>query len=120
MHRIIPLVVSVLLCGCGDPSANAPMLKLSVKRDNGSSVGQYRVFHTGVIAKLGDGGTDGAVRSQTVMIDKIAEDGVTVTVTVFDSDAGESSKQFLVPYDKEITVAISQQATATARLERKE
>ena len=28
MHRIIPLIVSVLLCGCGDSSANAPMLKV--------------------------------------------------------------------------------------------
>jgi len=120
MHRIIPLIVSVLLCGCSDPSANAPLLKLSVKRDNGSSVGQYRIFRTGMVAGGGDGGGDGAVATQTVMIDKIAENGVTVTVTIFDSDTGQSSKQFLVPYDKEITVDISQQATASARLERKE
>jgi hypothetical protein len=121
MNRLIPLVAAVLLPGCGGAGGeNAPMLKLRVKRDNGSSVGQYLVDHTGMISESGEGSADGAVTSrETVMIDRIAEDGVTVTVTVFDSDTGESSKQFLVPYDKETTVAISKDATATARLERK-
>jgi hypothetical protein len=120
MHRIVPLVVFALLCGCDDPSANAPLLKLRVNRDNGSSVGQYRVFHTGLIAGAADGVDGGAVASQSVTINEISEEGVTVTVTVFEADAGESSKQFFVPYDKEITVSISQDATGTARLERRD
>jgi NAD(P)H-hydrate repair Nnr-like enzyme with NAD(P)H-hydrate epimerase domain len=120
MHRIIPLIVSVLLCGCGDPSAKPPMLKLTVKRSNGTSVGRYRVSHTGLIAGSGDRGGDGAVAGQSVTIDKIADDGVTVTITISDSAAGESSKQILVPYDKEITVAISKETTVIAQLERKE
>ena len=120
MQRVIPFLVFVLLCGCRDQNANAPLLKLTVKRDNGSSVGQYRVLHTGLIAGSEDGGDDGAVARQSVTVDKIAEDGVTVTVTVLDSETGRSSKQFLVPYDEEITVAISPEATATARLKREE
>jgi hypothetical protein len=120
MHRIIPLIVSVLLCGCGDSSANAPMLKLTVTRDNGTSVGRYRVTHTGLIASSGGRGGDGAVTGQAVTIDKIADDGVTLTITISDSEAGESSKQILVRYDKEITIAISEEVTVIARLERKE
>jgi hypothetical protein len=121
MNRPIPLVAAVFLSGCGGAGGeSAPTLKLSVKRDDGSSAGQYLVDHTGIISESGEGPADGAVTSrETVVVDKIAEDGVTVTVTVFDSGTGESSKQFLVPYDKEITVAISKDATATARLERK-
>jgi hypothetical protein len=120
MNRIIVLVAAVLLSGCGDPGANAPMLKLTVKRANGESVGQYRVFRTGVITESGEGPTGGAVTtSETVTIDKIADDGVTLTINILDSDGGESTKQILVPYDKEISVAISKDATATARLERK-
>ncbi len=43
-----------------------------------------------------------------------------MTITISDSAAGESSKQILVPYDKEITVAISKETTVIAQLERKE
>jgi hypothetical protein len=122
MNRLIPLVAAVLLSGCGDPDANAPMLKLNVKRDHGESIGRYRVFRTGMIAhdESWEGGADGAVTtSETVTIDKIADDGVTLTITILDSDGGKSSKQLVVPYDKEVSVAVSKDATATARLERK-
>ena len=119
MNRLIPLVATVLLSGCDDPGANAPMLKLTVKRDNGESVGRYRVFRTGLIAGSGERSAEGAVTSQTVTIDKIADDGVTLTITIPDSDGEESSTQILVPYDKEISVAVSKDATVTARLERK-
>jgi hypothetical protein len=122
MHRLIPLIFPVLLSGCGgDGGENAPIFSLSVNRDNDGSVGRHRVEPTGVISESGEGPTDGKVTSsETVTVDKIAPNGVTLTVTVCDSDAGEASKQFLVPYDKEITVAISDDTTATARLERKE
>ena len=40
-------------------------------------------------------------------------------IIILDSDGAESSKQILVPYDKEISVAVSKDATVTARLERK-
>lgn len=122
MNRLIPLVAAVLLTGCGDPSANAPMLKLTVKRDNFESVGRYRVFRTGVITGSGSGerSTDGAVTSQTDTIDKIADDNVTLTFTIRDSDGEDFSKQILVPYDKEVSVALSEHETVTARLERKD
>ena len=118
MNRLIPLVAAVLLSGCGDPDANAPMLKLNVKRGNGESVGRHRVSRTGVIAESGDRGPDGAGTKETITIDKIADDGVTLTITILDADGGKSSKKFLVPYDKEISVAVSKDATVTARLER--
>ncbi|GAA4443299.1 hypothetical protein [Novipirellula rosea] len=122
MQRLIPLVVYVLLSGCGgDNGENAPILHLRVNGATGGSVGQHRIERTGVISESGDGPAGGAVTSsQTVTVDKIADDAITVTVTMFDSDTGESSKQFLVPYDREITVAISDDTTAIARLERRE
>ncbi len=122
MVRLILCAAIVLLSGCGggDPVANDPMLKLNVKRGNSESVGRYRVSHTGVISESGERSPDGAGTSEKVTIDKIADEGVTVTITFTESDTGESSKQFLVPYNQEITVAISQDITATAHLERQE
>jgi hypothetical protein len=122
MNRLIPLVAAVLLSGCGDgdPVANDPILKLNVKRGNSESIGRYRVSRTGVIDETRESGPDGAGTSKTVTIDKIADDGVTLTIKILDSDGGEFSKQILVPYDKEISVAVSKDATATARLERKQ
>lgn len=97
------------------------MLKLNVKRGNNESVGRYRVSRTGVIDETGEIGDDGAVITrETITIDKIADDGVSLTIKFLDSDGGESSKQIFVPYDKEISVAVSKDATATARLERKD
>lgn len=121
MNRLILLVAAVLLSGCGDgdPVANDPMLQLKVKRGNNESVGRYRVSRTGVIDETRDSGPDGAGTSETVTIDKIADDGVTLIIKILSSDGGESSKPILVPYDKEISVAISKDVTATARLERK-
>jgi len=121
MNRLILLVVAVLLSGCGggDPVANDPMLILNVKRGNNESLGRYRVSHTGVISDTRGGPTGGAVTtSETITIDKITDDGVTLTISLLDSDGGKSSKQILVPYDKEISVAVSKDTTATARLER--
>ena len=120
MNRLTLLVATALLSGCGDgdPVANDPMLKLNVKRGNNESVGRYRVSRTGVIDETREIGPDGAGPSETVTIDKIADDGVTLTIKVLDSDGEESSEQVFVPYDKEISVAVSKDATATARLER--
>jgi hypothetical protein len=120
MNRFILLVVAVVLCGCdyGDPIANDPLLTLNVKQGNGESMGRYRISHTGVIDESKDSGPDGAGTRQTVTIDKIADDGVTLTIKLVDSAGEESSKQFLVPYDKEVSVPVSKDATATAQLER--
>jgi len=121
MNRLIPVVLAVLISGCGDgdPVANDPMLELRVKRGNTESVGRYRVSRTGVIDQKRDSGPNGAGTSETVTIDKIADDGVTLTIKILGSDGGESSKQILIPYDKEISVAISKDVTARAQLERK-
>ena len=122
MNRLIPLVAVVLLSGCGDgdPVANDPMLKLNVKRGNAESIGRFRVSRTGVITESLHRPTRGAVTtSETVTIDKIADDGVTLTITILESDGGKSSKQIIVPYDKDVSVAVSKDVTATAGLERK-
>ena len=121
MNRHILLVAAVLLSGCGDgdPVANDPMLKLNIKRGNNESVGRFRVTLAGVISETREIGPDGAGTSETITIDKIADDGVTLTIKILDADGGEFSKQILVPYDKDISVALSKDATATARLERK-
>src|SRR5687768_6224261 len=120
MNRLILLVAALLLSGCGggDPVANDPMLKLKVKRGNVESVGRYRVSRTGVIDETRETGSDAADTSETVKIDKIADDAVTLTIKTLDTDGGDSSKQILVPYDKETSVAVSKGATATAQLER--
>ncbi|WP_425614711.1 hypothetical protein NA78x_004586 [Anatilimnocola sp. NA78] len=121
MNRLLLLAAAMLLSGCGggDPVANDPMLILNVKRGNNESLGRYRVSRTGVIDESGEIGPDGARTSEVVTIDKIADDGVTLTISHLDPDGGKSSKQILVPYDKEISVPVSKDATATARLERK-
>ena len=120
MNRLILLVAVVLLSGCGDgdPVANDPMLKLNIKRGNLESIGRYRVSRTGMIDETADRGPDGAGRKETVTIDKIADDGVTLTVTILDADGGKSSKQLVVPYDKDVSGSVSIDATMTARLER--
>ena len=125
MNRLILLLAAVLLPGCGggDPVANDPMLILNVRRGNNESLGslgRFRVSRTGVISETRGGPAGGAVTtSETITIDKIADDGVTLTISLLDSDGGKPSKQIFVPYDKEISVAITKDATATARLERK-
>lgn len=96
------------------------MLKLTVRRDSGTSVGQFRVSHTGLIAASGDRGDDRTITAQAVTIDKIADDAVTLTITISDSDAGELTKQIRVPYDEEIIVAVSEEVTVIAQLERNE
>ena len=95
------------------------MLHLTMKRENGtSSISRFRVFRTGRITESGDGA---GVR-QSVTIDKIADDGVTLTVTLIsdipESPAEESKKQIFVPYGKEIIVPDLKDTTVTARLER--
>ena len=124
MHRLIPFIVCLLLCACREPDANAPMLHLALKGTKFNSVGKYRVFRTGPIA----GGEDrssstGEGVSESVTIDKIADDGVTLTVTltvyVPNSPADESKRQIFIPYGREITVALPKDTTLTAHLERK-
>ena len=120
LHRIMALLVAAFFLGCSDARPNAPLLKLTVQRDNGTSVGSYRVSHTGLIAGSGERSGDGAATGQSLTIDKIADDGVTLTITVSDPDSGDSSQQIQVPYDEEVTVAVSEEVTVIARLERQE
>lgn len=99
------------------------MLHLTIKRENAtSSISRFRVLRTGRIADSGDEGGDGAGVRQSVTIDKIADDGVTLTVTLLsdipDAPAEGSTKQIFVPYGKEITVPDLRDASVTARLER--
>ena len=124
MHRLIPFIVCLLLYGCREPEANAPMLYLTLKGAIFNSVGNFRVFRTGPITADEDrNSSSGEGTSQSVTIDKIADDGVTLTVTltiyVPNSPADESKKQIFIPYDRETTVALPKDTTLIAHLERK-
>lgn len=118
-NRLIPFIACMLLCsGCHQSAANAPMLHLTLKRDNGEeSVGSYRVFRTGPVTASDDRSNGGASTSHSVTIDKIAKDGVTLTIHVSNSPEEESKKQILIPYGEEITVAVVRGTTLTARIE---
>ncbi|PAY15573.1 hypothetical protein CKO51_31085 [Rhodopirellula sp. SM50] len=111
----------MVLCGCGEPAA--PTLHLTIKRDNGtSSVSRFRVFSTGRITESGDRGSDGGSVAESVTIDKIADDGITLTITLVanipNAPADESKQQIFVPYGTEVTVVDLKDAALTARLER--
>lgn len=99
------------------------MLHLTIDRENGTdSISRFRVFRTGRITESGDRGIDGSGVREDVTIDKITDDGVTLTITLIsdipDTPTMESKKQIFVPYDKEITVTDWKDSTITARLER--
>ena len=120
MIRALSLLACVLLCGCGEPAA--PTLHLTIKRDNGtSSVSRFQVFRTGRITESGDRGRDGEGVTQSVTIDKIADDGVTLTITLVgnlrNAPAEQSEKQIFVPYGAADTVADLKGTTLVARLE---
>ena len=122
MRRLIISIACIIMCGCGEPESST--LHLTSKRDNGtSSVSRFRVFYTGRIAASSDRSSDGAGISRSVTIDKIADDGVTLTVTLTiyipDSPAEESKKQVFVPYGKDVTVAHVKDTTLIARVEQK-
>ncbi len=127
MHRLIPFLVCLLLCGCGEPDANAPMLHLTLKGTNFNSVGNFRVFRIGPIttdtADHDSSSGAGTRTRQSVTIDKIAADGVTLTITqiiyIPNSPADESKTQIFIPYDRETTVALPKDTTLIAHLERK-
>ena len=123
MHRFIPFIVYVLLCGCGEPEAS-PMLHLTLKQgDHTKSVLRFRVFRTGRITDSGDRSSDGSGISHSVTIDKITDDGITLTVTlttdVSDSPRDESKKQVFIPYGRDVTIFNLKDTTLIARLERK-
>ncbi|CAN5159419.1 hypothetical protein BH23VER1_BH23VER1_03310 [soil metagenome] len=118
LHRIVSLIACLLLCACGDQSAHAPMLKLAVKGANANSVGSHRVFRTGIISESGDSDSSGRGTTQRITVDKIADDGVTLTIQVTDSSADSWERQIFVPYDEEITVDLPNDTTAIASLER--
>jgi hypothetical protein len=97
------------------------MLHLTMTHESGGgSEGKYRIYRTGLVAGSSDHNNDGKGQSHGITIDAIADDGVTVTIGVSDSQGEQATKQFLVPYDREITVVISSNTTAIARLESKD
>lgn len=112
-----PLLFLMLLVGCGDPSATAPMLKLTVKSETGSSRFRGRIFHTGLIAASEDGGSTGERSGQRLLIDNITDDGVTLTIESSSSSAEDWKRQVFVPYGEETTVELPNQATIVASLE---
>lgn len=95
-----------------------------MKSDNGTeSDSRFRVSATGLLAESGDQGSDGAGVTRSITIDKIADDGITLTAvltrTDSDSPPREVKEQMFIPYGKELTVARIGGATLMARLEDK-
>jgi len=121
MHRLLPFLVCVLLLGCDDPSAKAPMLSLEVQRENGTSatIGRHRVFQTGRISESADRNSKGEGVSQTVTVDEIADDGVTLTFQITEMSGEAWEKQILVPYGQQTSVDLPDNQTLVASLERR-
>lgn len=119
MHRFIVLLVFLLLGGCGDPSATAPMLTLNVENQNGTihAIGSYRVFNTGVLSESGDVDGNGQGESQRVTINKIADDGVTLTFEMSGRSGEEFKREIFLRHNEEIKVDLANQSTLVAKLE---
>ena len=100
------------------------MLHLTLKGSNFNLVGKFRVFRIGPITDNADRKSNGAGTGESVTIDKIADDGVTLTITLTiyipNSPADESKTQIFIPYDRETTVALPNDTTLIAHLERKQ
>jgi hypothetical protein len=119
MHRIIPLLICAIFSGCNTSIANAPLLRLSIKGERGWSTGIFRVQHTGVITESGVGNSGGEGISERVTVDKIADDGITVTIEISDSSAEDQRKQIFIPYGEETTFDFPSGTTVTASVEQK-
>ena len=118
MNRLLALLICVLVCGCGDPSAKAPMLTLKIVRDNGAShsIGRHRVFTTGILSESGDSGGNGQGVTQRVTVEKIVDNGVRLSFEFSDASGERFSKQIFVGYDQETTVDLPNQSTLVATL----
>ncbi len=119
MHRVISLLVFLLLCGCGDPSATAPMLTLKVESQNGKfhSIGSYRVFSTGVLSESGDVDGNGQGESRRVTINEIADDGVTLTFEMSGRSGEGFTREIFLRHNQETKVDLPNQSTLVAKLE---
>ena len=119
MYRLATLLVCVFLCGCVDPSARAPMLTLKLERQDGTShsIGRYRVFSTGVLSESSDRDDSGRGESQRLTIDKIVDDGVTLTFEMSDRSGEGFRQSVLLRYGEETKVDLPNQATLVAKLE---
>jgi hypothetical protein len=120
MPGLVPFIACLLLCGCRKRDAHPPMLHLAFHGTNSNSVGTFRIAHIGPVTKSGSGkSAAGAAMGHSVTVEKIADDGLTLTVVVSDSSAQNSKTQVLVPYDRKIVVPLTKDTTLTAHLERK-
>lgn len=119
MNRLVAICGCLVLCGCGDPSAKAPMLTLEVDRQDGTSgsIGRHRIFSTGVLSESGNSG-GGQSSSQRVTVEKITDDGVTLSFEMSTS-AGENLEEVIfVRYGQETRLDLPNQSTLVAKLER--
>ena len=119
MHRIVVLLVCMLICGCGDPSATAPILTLKLERQNRTShsVGRYRVFSTGVLSESGDVDGNGQGESRRVTIKEIADDGVTLVFEMSGRSGEKCTREILVRHNQETKVDLPNHSTLVAKLE---
>jgi len=121
MRALFTLFLCVFLSSCGEPAAST--LFFTMKSANGTgSEGRFLVSTTGVISESGVQGDDGSGRTRRITIDKIEDDGITLTVSLTIMESAkpprELKKQMFVPYGQDTTVAQLSDMTLTAHLER--
>ena len=118
MYRLSALMLCLALWGCGDPGAAAPRLTLKVAGASGSpnTVGRYQITRTGLLSESGDSG-GGRTVVRRVIVEKIADGGVTLTYEVTDSAGDDVARTFVVPYGQETKVELSEGTTLIASLD---
>lgn len=122
MNRRIAVLFCLLVWGCGDPSAEAPLLTLKIVADNGAahSIGRHRVFATGILSESGDSGGNGQGVTQRVTVEEVVEDGVRLTYEHSDASGEEFRQEFFVGYEQESTLDLPNQSTLVATLTARE
>lgn len=119
MNRLSSIIVCVLLTGCGDPSATAPLLTLKVERENGISnrIGRHRVLQTGILSESSDASSTGKSSRRKVTVTKIGDGAVTLMFELTDSSGADVTKELVVPYGEETKADLPNGETLVASLE---
>ena len=119
MHRLSSFIVCMLLTGCGDPSATAPLLTLKVEHENGvtNRIGRHRVFHTGVLSESSDGSSTGKSSRRKVTVTRIADSSVALMFEMTAAAGADLTKELVVRYGRETKVELPNGKTLVASLE---
>jgi hypothetical protein len=122
MRRLVPSLICVLLCGCATPSYTHAV-GVAVKCANGIQSSGGAVFRIGPITESGNlgpitesenrpaTGTNGDACRHRLTIDKIEDNGVTLTIYVSNSSQKEWKKQIFISYGSQIITVLQGKIT---------